>query len=38
MGTMTPEQARLLCTALLLVAVLMAGQLTTALAGTALLF
>jgi hypothetical protein len=38
MGTMTPEEVRVLFTALLLVAVLMSTHLTTAIAGAAAIF
>lgn len=38
MGTMTPEEVRVLFTALLLVAVLMTTQLTTAMASATTLF
>lgn len=38
MGTLTPEEVRVLLTALVLVAVLMTTQLTTAVAGAATLF
>ena len=38
MGTMTPEEVRVLFTAMVLVAVLMTAQLTTAVAGAATLF
>jgi hypothetical protein len=38
MGAMTPEEVRVLFTALLLVAVLMTTQLTTAIASAATLF
>lgn len=38
MGTLTPEEVRALLTALVLVAVLMTTQLTTAVAGAATLF
>lgn len=38
MGTMTPEEVRVLFTAMVLVAVLMTTHLTTAVAGAATLF
>ena len=38
MGTMTPEEVRVLFTVLVLVAVLMTTHLTTAIAGAAALF
>lgn len=38
MGTMTPEEVRVLFTAMVLVAVLMTTHLTTAMAGAATLF
>jgi hypothetical protein len=38
MGTMTPEEVRALFTALLLVAVLLTTQLTTAMAGATTVF
>jgi hypothetical protein len=38
MGTMTPEEVRVVLTALVLMAVLMTTQLTTAMAGAATSF
>ena len=38
MGTMTPEEVRVLFAALVLIAVLMTTHLTTAIAGAATLF
>jgi hypothetical protein len=38
MGTMTPEEVRALCTALVLLVVLLTTHLTTAVAGAATLF